>query len=190
MDKNELIEKNYALFKKKLENYGVSSETIDEYFGDKLKYASFAMTSENAVAYPGSLLHIVLRTLTPLALKVAELVSDTTEVSQDSVVKVCLLHHISKAFMFEPNDNQWEIDKRGMIYKYTKQVAGLKMGMRSLLVCQDIGVKFNESEFEAMTVLDRADDDKQAKFYSTPLSTIVKIANELTFLKIKNGESE
>ena len=188
MISQELIEKNYALFKKKLEPYEVPEELIDAVFGDKLKNASFAINNENGVAYKGSLLNIILRTLTPLALKVAEILGEDVHISQDSLIKVCLLHQISKAFMFVENDNQWEIEKRGMVYKYAEMEAGLKMGMRSLLICSSLDIKFTEDEFEAMTILDRADDDKQAKFYCTPLSTAIKMANELTYIKIKNSD--
>ena len=34
-----------------------------------------------------------------------------------------------------------------------------------------------------MMILDRDDNDLQAKFYSNPLSIIIKQANELTFLQ-------
>lgn len=190
MISQELIEKNYALFKKKLEPYEVSEELVDAVFGDKLKNASFAMNNENGVAYKGSLLNIILRILTPLALKIAEILGEDVHISQDSLIKVCLLHQISKAFMFVENDNQWEVEKRGMTYKYAETEAGLKMGMRSLLICSSLDIKFTEEEFEAMTILDRADDDKQAKFYCTPLSTIIKASNELTFAKLKSSTKQ
>ena len=44
-------------------------------------------------------------------------------------------------------------------------------------------MSFSNEEFEAMMILDRDDNDLQAKFYSNPLSIIIKQANELTFLQ-------
>lgn len=186
----ELLEKNYEIFKKKIEPFGVTSEKIDEVFGDKLKLATFTPNNEDGLAYDGSLLNVILRTLTPFALKIADIIAVNVPIEKDSIIKVALLHQISKAVMFEKNDNQWEIEKRGLLYKYAPSKAGLKMGLRSLLLCQDLGVKFTEDEFEAMCCLDRLEDDKQAKFFSTPLSNVIRQANELTYIdnKYKNKE--
>lgn len=182
MISEEMKEKNYILFKKKLETFGVSGEKVDEIFGDKLKNASFALTNEYGLAYDGSLVHVILRTLTPFAIKINDLLNDNIKVNQDSLIKVCLLHQISKAFMFTPNDNEWEKEKRGMMYKYAPSKVGLKMGLKSVLLAQKLGVTFEEEEVEAMTILDRSSDDNQAKFFSTPLSTVLKEAAELTYL--------
>ena len=57
------------------------------------------------------------------------------------------------------------------------------MGARSILMSQNLGINFSNEEFEAMMILDRDDNDLQAKFYSNPLSIIIKQANELTFLQ-------
>lgn len=84
--------------------------------------------------------------------------------------------------MFEKNDNQWEIEKKGIAYKYAKSDVALKMGARSILLCQEMGIQFTPEEFEAMLILDKDDNDLQSKFYSNALSVIVKQANELTHL--------
>ena len=59
----------------------------------------------------------------------------------------------------------------------------LKLGMRSLIICQNLGITFNEVEAEAMIVMDRDENESQVKYYSSTLSTIIKQANELTFLQ-------
>lgn len=182
MISEEMKEKNYILFKKKLKTFGVDSEKLEEVFGDRLKNATFALTNENGLAYDGSLIHVILRTLTPYAIKVNELLPEDVRVKQDSLVKVCLLHQISKAIMLTPNDNEWEKEKRGMLYKYAPSKVGLKMGLKSIYLANKIGIAFEEDEIEAMTILDRSADDNQAKFYSTPLSTVLKEAAELTYL--------
>lgn len=183
----EIKEKNYTLFKQKLSNYGVDGDVVDSFFGDKLKNATFFMVKENGdAAYDGALLHVVLRTLTPYAIKINELLPENMQADKNSLVKVCLLHQISKAVMFEPNDDEWQKEKRGYFYKYSKTDASLKMGMRSVFIAQELGVKFTEIEMEAMTILDRQFDDKQSNFYSSPLSTILRQAAELTYLTLKN----
>lgn len=194
MINEELIEKNYELFKKKVADFGVEPEAIDALFGDKLKNASYSTSNDYGLAYEGSLLQVILRTFTPIALKVMELVKERVnitkgeeadvlpEIEQASVVKICLLHQISKAVMFEKNDDKWQVEKRGLVYKFAESEVGFKTGMRSLFLCHKLGIDFTEAEFEAMTILDKAPDDMQAKYYCSPLSAIIREANELTYL--------
>ena len=60
----------------------------------------------------------------------------------------------------------------------------MKMGLRSIALCEECDIKLTAEEIEAMTILDRETED-QAKFFASPLAQIVKIANELTFLHLK-----
>lgn len=182
MISEEIKNKNFRLFLTKLNNLNINTDKIEEVIGEKLLNATFSISNENGCAYDGSLLHIVLRTLTPFAIKLNELLPEDKRVSTESIIKVCLLSHISKALMFEKNDNQWEIEKKGMIYKYAKSDVALKMGAKSILLCQTLGITFTAEEFEAMLILDKDDNDMQSKYYATPLSIIVKQANELTHL--------
>ena len=46
--------------------------------------------------------------------------------------------------MFIKNDNQWEIEKRGMVYKYAPSNVALKMGARSIIFAEKLGVKFSD----------------------------------------------
>ena len=183
MISEELKQKNFNLFLTKLRNIGIDLTNIDENLASKIANATFAINAENNCAYDGSMLHIVLRTLTPFALKINELLPENIRVDNNSIIKVCLLSHISKSEMFVKNDNQWEIEKRGIYYKYSPTNVALKMGARSILMSQNLGINFSNEEFEAMMILDRDDNDLQAKFYSNPLSIIIKQANELTFLQ-------
>lgn len=184
MINEEMKLKNFNLFTNKLNQIGVNLN-YDDKIKEKITNASFSISNENGCAYDGSLLHIVLRTLTPFALKINELLPEGMRVNSDSIIKVCLLSHISKCEMFIKNDNQWEIEKRGMVYKYAPSNVALKMGARSIIFAEKLGVKFSDEEFEAMMNLDRNEDDVQAKYYSSTLSVIVRQANELTFLQNK-----
>lgn len=178
----EIKNKNFRIFLSKLNNIGIDTSKLEEIVGEKLLNASFALSNEFGTAYDGSLIHIVLRTLTPYAIGINNLLPDTLKVDQKSIVKVCLLSHISKCQMFEKNDNQWEIEKKGIMYKYANSDVALKMGAKSLLLCQELGITFTPEEFEAMLILDKNDADLQSKYYSSTLSIIVKQANELTHL--------
>ena len=180
----EIKEKNLSIFLKKLEEIGINIE-IHQKIKDLIKNATFSITNESGLAYEGSLLNVVLRILTPFAIKINETLPENIRIEKNSLIKVCLLSHISKCEMFEPNDNEWEKEKRGMLFKYAKSNVALKMGMKSLIFAQDLGVKFTPEEIEALTIMDRRSDDEQSNFYSNPISIVLKQANELTYLSTR-----
>lgn len=182
MISEEIKNKNFRLFLSKLSNIGIDSDKIEERLGDTLLNGTFALSNDNGCAYDGSLLHVVLRILTPFAIKINEILPENQKVNQQSIVKVCLLSHLAKCQMFVKNDNPWEIEKKGLLYKYAKSDVALKMGAKSILLCQEMGITFTPEEFEAMLILDKDDNDLQSKFYSNALSIIIKQANELTYL--------
>jgi hypothetical protein len=181
---NEIIEKNFNLFKTKIESFGVSEGTLSNVFGDKLKTATFAMDAKSGAAMDGSLLNIVLRLLIPTALKINDVLSDDLKVSKEKIVKVGLLQHLSKAFMFEKNDNQWEIEKRGLVYKFTPSKYALKLGARSIAVANELGVSLTEEDIEAMLCLDKDVNDEQSKLHSSPLAVVMRQANEIVLLEL------
>ena len=63
------------------------------------------------------------------------------------------------------------------------------MGLHSVLLCHDLGIELTPQEVEAMTITDRTNDDLQAKYFASPLSVILRQANELTRMQIKNKKS-
>ena len=176
---DEFKEKNYSFFIKKLNQFNIDTTILEEKFGEKLKNATFNINNGG----DGTFLHIIVRMLTPNAIKLSELNPFNTNpqelinFNKDSLIKVCLLMHISKVEMFQSG-------KREGTYEYAPNPYGMKMGLRSVALCNECNINLTTEEIEAMTILDRENDD-QAKFFSSPLAQLVKIANELTFLHIK-----
>ena len=107
MVNEEIKEKNLLLFKKKLEEIGIQLN-MDSLIENKIKNATFAISNENGLAYEGSLLNVILRILTPFAIKINDALPENIRVDKNSLIKVYLLSNISKCEMFEPNDNEWE----------------------------------------------------------------------------------
>lgn len=175
----EKINLNFELFKKKLSSIVDATKLIDNY-GELLKKATYSFSNkESEFCGEGFLLNTILRVLTPNALKINELLPEEKRVDVNSIIKVCLLHQISKSTMVVLNDNKWEIENRGMIYKFLPSNVALKCGMRSVAICIQCGIELTEEELEAMSNLDK-EEDKQMKYYSSPLAIILKQANELT----------
>ena len=179
----ESKQKNYFLFIKKLNEVGINTNLLEEKLSTEILNAPFTNSNEYGLAYEGALLNNILRVMTPYAIKINESLPENLRVDKNSLLKVCLLIHLSKSVIFEKNNNLWEVENRGLIYKYKQIPASLKLGMRSLILCQNLGITFNEYEAEAMTVLDRDPNESQVKYFSTTLATIIKQANELTLLQ-------
>lgn len=145
-----------------------------------LQNAPGGLTEDTGVAYPGGLLHHIVIQLF-YAKKLRDLIKNDIDIPIESVIKVCILMHLSKAEMFVPNDNDWEL-KKGKLYKFAELEGKLKFGDRSILMCMNNGIRLTPSEFEAMKCLDNSNDDNLQKLFSSPLSTIIRIANELSYM--------
>lgn len=180
----EIQNKNLSLLFDKLRQIGIDTHQMEEELSDSLLTAPFSNLNDHGMAFDGSLLHIVLRTFTPYAVKINELLPDSIKVEQNKLVKICLLSQLAKCKMFIPNDNTWEVQNRQMPYKFAPNNVSLRTGIKSLLLAQNMGVTFTEEEVDAMTILDR-EQDLQAKYFATPLATIIKQAYELTLLQFK-----
>ena len=126
--------------------------------------------------------------LTPYAVRLNELLPTHMRCEKSTLVKVCLLHHISKAIRLVHNDNVWEVEHRNMPYKYSATQPSIRVGLHSLVMAQNCGIGFTAEEAEAMTINDRDSTDEQARYHSSVLATIVRQANELTYLQITDRE--
>lgn len=147
-----------------------------------LKEAPGALSIDTGLAYPGALIvHINL--LTGIATRLGKMVCGTFPgLAQEQLIKVCLLQHLSKIEMYMKNDNQWEIEKRGMPYKFAELEGCLKFGERSALNALNLGVNLSPIEFEAICCLDKdGEEAKNRKYVVNILTTIVRQANELAY---------
>lgn len=176
---NEKREQNFELFKRKLQSVGVNTSRLEELYKDLLTNATYCFSNKDFnFCGDGQFLNTVLRILTPTALKLNEILPDEKKIPTDTLIKTCLLHQISKAIMVTANDNKWEIENKGMLYKFNPTKCALKCGMRSVAMCIECGIELTEQELEAISNLDR-EEDKQMKFFSSNLSVVLRQANEL-----------
>ena len=101
----EQKEKNYSLFINKLQTVGVDTTELENNLKKEIIDATYGINNFIGVSGEGTLLHVVLRVLTPLAIKVVELTNNQENIKQETLIKVCLLSHLSKAQMFKKNEN-------------------------------------------------------------------------------------
>lgn len=176
--------KNYDNYYKGLEKT-IGSELADGIIDalggpEKVAEAPFFNLDESGVAYEGAFSRSVIR-LIKIAYNINDTLPEHLRVDERSINKVCLLSHIAKVQLYLPNDNNWEVTNRGMVYKYNNDLKGaLRVGERSLLIAMNEGVKFTEDEFEAMRIMDKdGADDNYSKYFSSPLSMVIRHANEM-----------
>ncbi len=147
---------------------------------ENVAVAPFFNLEESGVAYEGAFTRSVIR-LIKIAYNINDTLPDDLRVDERSINKVCLLSHIAKVLLYVPNENKWEITNRGMNYAFNNELRGaLRVGERSLLIAMNEGVRFTEEEFEAMRIMDKdGADDNYSKYFSSPLSMVVRQANEI-----------
>lgn len=175
--------KYFDMYFEKLENTGVSHEAIEtlkEKYGTALNYASFYQKNDTGFAHDGSLMEVSLRKLGAYAVKLNMLFPEELRVDQNSIVKVALLQHLSKAIRLKKSTDEWRVKNLGELYVYERNIPAIGTGVHSVAICNECGIKLTPLEVEAMISIDRNEaTDPQFKSYSNMLTHIIKIANEL-----------
>lgn len=180
----------FELYLQKLGQLGIDTNKLAETYGDALMNATFTNNGETGLAEDGSLLRTILYKLTPYAIKINEIFPETIRVDKGQLVKICLLHQISKAVRYIKNDNEWEVKNRKLFYKFNPQNPSIRTGLHSLVMAQNCGISFTPEEAEVMTINDRDLSDDQARWHSSLMATIIRQANEMVYLEALNTNKE
>lgn len=179
------LEQNKARFLETNDKYNIMTKELLDFLGDNL-YTSPASTSLTMVgSYPGGLLHHTIKACR-YALKVNEILAEPLRQPVPTVVKTIFLSQIGKAFMFCLSTNERQI-KQGKMYDFCEDIVRLRVGERSAYYATKHGVKLTEEEYQAILNLDKDEEDKMAKYFSSTLSSIIKWGFELAILEEKNG---
>lgn len=181
----ETKQHNFELFIKKLSQLGINTDTLVSSIGDKLKNATFNISTDSGLCGDGTLIETILKTLTPFAVRLNGLYPEDVRVDQNTLVKICLLHQIAKAIRIKPSTEEWKI-KKGQLYDYDSEQPSIRTGLHSLVLAQSFGIPFTAEEAEAMVINDRELTDDQARWHSSLLASIVRMANEMTYLQSMN----
>lgn len=193
----EKLNSNFLLFINYLKKYDCYSDEMIQEIGDKIKRASYSLEEQYGGCYEGSLIDVTLNVLCNIGYKINEYVfghgcqsnqnqqvSDKTMfVNANSLMKVLLLLNIAKSVMFIEQKEAWA-RKKGRLYQFDDSSnTVMKLGARTLFICQKYGIKLGEEEYSAITSIDR-EDETGARFQS-PLYTIVNAAKNLTLVKLR-----
>lgn len=192
----EKINANFLTYIKYLEKYNCYSEEMITEIGNKIKYAPYSKNTEYGGAEPGGLVDVTLNVLCRLG---AEINSNALGanggqnikhpylcVNQNMLMRVLLLMNIAKCEMFEEGDT-WH-KNHGMPYDFVDNTTKLKIGERSLYLCQKYGIKLTEEEFEAFKVIDQ--EDVKGERFQTPLYSVVAAAKMFTLVELRMKQLE
>lgn len=188
------INTNYTRWQQRLEKYNCSSPQLVADLGELIKNAPWARDAESGGAYDGALLDVVMNHLCLLGHKfnTVALTDPKTQsnahpyiqVSPDMLMRVLLLQHIAKAELYITQREAWKA-KKGMLFEFNPDIeTTLKVGERSLFLCQKYGIKLTEDEFDAIRVIDKA-DELSTLAYINPLAQMVKSVNQFANLEIR-----
>lgn len=189
---NKTTNKWMDTYYEKLVKCGISEESVailKERYGEAINNASFSTKNEAGLAYDGSLIETALTKLAVYAVRINNLYPEDLRVDVNSIVRVALLSHISKAVRTSKSKNDWRIKNLGELYVYNQNMPAIGTGLHSVAMAMECGINLSADEIEAMCINDRANDDIQAKYYSGMLSSIIKQANEMLYVEAnkKNG---
>ena len=187
MENTTKIYENYSWFITQLNLCGVNTEKLVTLLGgqERIMRAVAGSNLDSGLAYAGSLLEHI-KIVCEIARRNAKMISGAIIIDEKSIVKVALLNQIAKVLMFVPNTNDWEVKNRGKIYVFEELKGALRCGERSTWLCTEADIKFTEEEYEAMKVLDKdLAEDNYAKLYSSPLSIVIRNANDMATLFAK-----
>lgn len=191
------INEFYTTFVDELNNAGIDADKIVNFLGeDKIKAAPAGLETKSGLAFPGALLFLIIRALEQArklwtATSTGKKNEDGTvtyvnnfDIDQKSLDKVMLLHQLGKVMMYEQNDDEWQVNKRGVIYKWVDNETTINCGERSQYICQKVGIELTEPEFEAMKINDKNDEDRFSMLHIQPISMLVKMADDLTYMRV------
>lgn len=171
----EQISKSARTFVKLAMSYGAINDDIIVKMGDKLVKSP---ASIKFGCYEGGLVQFITK-FTTMAIKLNEAIDDghPAKVDKNTLAKVSLIYQISKHMMYEPETQDWLIQK-GQLFKYAKSYVSMGMGSKSAKFVIDNGISLTDEEFSTLVSLDDAE-----KHYDSALTIAIRDAIKRTMFE-------
>jgi hypothetical protein len=177
------LENNQKKFRETNQKYNIFTKELEEFLGDGF-YTSPNSSSLNMIGcYPGGLLHHVIKACR-YSLKINDILPEELKQPPATIIKVVFLCQIGKVFMFQLNDRP----QGNKVYEFNDDIVRLHVGERSCYYALKYGVQLTEEEYQAIVNIDKENDDKMAKYFSSTLSQIIKNGFELAVMEEKHGK--
>jgi hypothetical protein len=183
---NKTIEKNKKIFNKTVETYNIFTPKLIEFLGPSLFTAPASTMTSLHNAFEGGLIDHLIR-VAKYAAMFNEILPESLRCTKESVLKVSFLSEIGKVFLYKPCESEWHRKNQGKMYEFIEENVSMKVGERSLYYALTNGVLLTEQESQALLCHDKQpDDDKMVKWYSTPLTNVLKAAIGFAIMEEKN----
>lgn len=192
----EKLNANYLKFINYLQKYNCYSEDMMKELGEKIKLAPYSMERDMGGAYDGAMIDVTLNTLCKIGAQINnnamganggdKIAHPLLAVNNNMLMRVLLLINIAKAEMFTPNKSEWHKKNLGRMYEFVENKTKLKLGARSLYLCQKYGIQLEEEEFEAFLTIDNPDDTGER--FQSPLYTMVKATKMFTLVELRQKQ--
>jgi hypothetical protein len=192
----EKLNANYLKFINYLQKYNCYSEDMMKELGEKIKLAPYSMERDMGGAYDGAMIDVTLNTLCKIGAQINnnamganggdKIAHPLLAVNNNMLMRVLHLINIAKAEMFTPNKSEWHKKNLGRMYEFVENKTKLKLGARSLYLCQKYGIQLEEEEFEAFLTIDNPDDTGER--FQSPLYTMVKATKMFTLVELRQKQ--
>jgi len=192
----EKLNANYLKFINYLQKYNCYSEDMMKELGEKIKMAPYSMERDMGGAYDGAMIDVTLNMLCKIGAQInnnamganggEKIAHPLLAVNNNMLMRVLLLINIAKAEMFTPNKSEWHRKNLGRMYEFVENKTKLKLGVRSLYLCQKYGIQLEEEEFEAFLTIDNPDDTGER--FQSPLYTMVKATKMFTLVELRQKQ--
>lgn len=172
----EKLKENNETIDKLIDKYEIMNDELKEFLGDNFYTAPASVTTESYNCFKGGLVDHLINTIT-FALKFNNSLPDNLQVDKKSLARVCGLYEISKVYLFLPNDVDWEIEKRGKLYKYNNDLTSMQIGEMSAYYCFLCNNKLSDIEYQAILNYEKKDFDRMAYYHNSTIGDLLKTAN-------------
>lgn len=180
----EKIAKNAKKFFQTGGEHGFMPESLMTFLGTDIVGAPASTRKDMHNAFEGGLIDHMLK-VTKYAIILNDVLPEPLKVDKSSLIKVCCLHQIGKAKLYKVCESQWHRDNQGKMYEFNEELLSMKVGERSVFYALQHGVVLTDAEFQAIVNYDKDDDDKQAKYHTSSLGMILKMANDIAIMEEK-----
>lgn len=189
MLKQEQILKNTKKYFQTAQDHGFMNDELMNFLGEDFIKAPASTMSDLNNSFEGGLIDHLLK-VTKYAISINEnVLPENLRLQKKDIIKVCFLHQIGKAHIYEPCTSEWHIKNQGKNYEFKQGVTSMRVGERSALYALNNGIKLTEEEYQAIVNFDKDDNDKQAKYHNSLLGDLLKMANQLAIIEEKNQKN-
>jgi hypothetical protein len=187
--KSEQIVKNTKKYFKTAEEHGFMNEKLMNFLGEDFIKAPASTMKDLHNAFEGGLIDHLLR-VTKYAISINDnILSEDLKLDKKTIIKVGLLHQIGKAHLYIPCTSEWHIKNQGKMYEFA-DVISMRVGERSAFYVLTNGIELTDEEYQAIINYDKDDSDKQAKYHTSILGEVLKMANQLAIIEEKTRHNK